>query len=284
MRGGERAAYVLTRPPGHHAGPTCSAATASSTMPPSPRRRRSTPADGASPSSTSTTTTATARSRSLRPPRRFFASLHGDPMTEYPFCSWATPTKRGEGGRWVSTPTSAARRGEQPGLVCRARRGARNACAATTRNCWSSPSASTPTLATRSHFRLDRPGVRAPGRSSPPSPADALRSGGGYASAEIGRISRCCGFDRAPAVTTHLRLRLTMPSDLDFVLGSNAAANAVHHAVGAHAARGRYGSRTSATSSSRPARARRPRVRDPAGLPQPRTGRSSSSASCCSAV
>jgi acetoin utilization deacetylase AcuC-like enzyme len=71
---------------GHHAGPTSSAATASSTTRRSRRRRCATRASNAWPCSTSTTTTATARRPSSTSASDVhFASLHGDPLTDYPY-------------------------------------------------------------------------------------------------------------------------------------------------------------------------------------------------------
>ena len=97
IRGGERAAYVLTRPPGHHAGPDLfggycfvnhAAVAAQAALDAGARRVAVLDVDYHHGNGT----------QAIFYARRdvFFASLHGDPMTEYPFYL-GHADERGEG-------------------------------------------------------------------------------------------------------------------------------------------------------------------------------------------
>ena len=147
---GERAAYALCRPPGHHVTRPGTAARATSTTPPSRPRRCATPGTSGWPWSTSTPTTATAPRRSSGSGRRALRVAARRP-----------------GGRLVPAPLRprrrdrARRRGPARRATCRCPRGPGTAVAGGGRRPgrvgraagraprWSSRSASTPPPTTR---------------------------------------------------------------------------------------------------------------------------------------
>ena len=115
--GRERAAFALSRPPGHHAARISTAATASSTTPPSPPSTCWITVPDGSPSSMSTTTTATApRRSSTTAPDVLFVSLHAHPSVEFPyFLGWPDETGTGAGEGSTATMPSRSGRLSPPG-------------------------------------------------------------------------------------------------------------------------------------------------------------------------
>ena len=172
VAGGERAAFALCRPPGHHAG----RAVRRRLLLRQQRRGRRRAAARARArrgcrSSTSTITTATARRRSSGSARDVqVVNIHADPMVEYPYFLGHADERGGGGGRGVQPQPAAAARHRVPGLVGGARRRRSPRWPASGRRRWWCRSGSTPSAATRSAGSASTPPtIRRSARASPGS-------------------------------------------------------------------------------------------------------------------